>query len=81
MNNENGHKPNGKLRVLLVGGREKDFGSLRDLLDRGTVETQIQHITSCEEALVVVAQYRYDMIVVEHDKVGEMAMRLLDESH
>jgi len=80
MNNENGHKLNGRLRILLVGGQEKDFFTLRDLLDRGAAEAQMEHIASCEEALVAVAQSRYDMIVVEHDRVGEMAMRLLGES-
>lgn len=80
MNKTNTRVPNGKLRVLLVGGQEKDFVSLRDLLDRGTVEAQIEQIASCEEALVAVAQSRYDMIVVDHDRVGEMAMRLLAES-
>ena len=70
------------LRFLLVGGKEQDYFTLRGLLDRssGGARVQLERIASCEEALVVVAQNRYDMIVVEHDIVDKMAMRLLRES-
>jgi two-component system, cell cycle sensor histidine kinase and response regulator CckA len=82
MVNGDEHKPIPSLQVLLVGGLEQDFSTLRDLLDRSNsvVKPQLEHIASRKQALVAVAQNCYDMIVAAHEKVDEMSMRLLQEN-
>ncbi len=56
------------LRVLLVGEKEEDFFLMRDILNgaRVTLDTELDHARSLEEADAMLRERAYGLILFEH---------------
>ena len=69
-----------QMQILLVAGDDEDFAYLRDLLVRaGEEQIALNHAHSFEEALVLLKQTTYDLVLCDYKSADGAALRLLHE--
>jgi len=69
------------LRLLLVGENEEDFHSLRNLLGQAEHQIVLEHAVSHEEAISLLSDKKYDLVLCDYKSGNGMALRLLHEMH
>lgn len=69
------------LRVLLVGEKEEDFFLMRDILNgaRTTIETELDHAHSLEEAEAMLHERPYGLILFEHTTGNAQVVNFLSK--
>jgi len=69
-----------QMQILLVAGDHEDFAYLRDLLVRaGEEQIALNHAHSFEEALALLKQTTYDLVLSDYNSGDGAALRLLHE--
>lgn len=69
-----------QMQILLVAGDYEDFAYLRDLLVRaGEEQIALNHAHSFEEALALLKQATYDLVLCDYNSGDGAALRLLHE--
>jgi DNA-binding NarL/FixJ family response regulator len=69
-----------QMQILLLAGDDEDFAYLRDLLVRaGEEQIALNHAHSFEEALVLLKQTTYDLVLCDYKSANGAALRLLHE--
>jgi two-component system, cell cycle sensor histidine kinase and response regulator CckA len=69
-----------QMQILLVAGDYEDFAYLRDLLVRaGEEQIALNHAHSFEEALALLKQTTYDLVLCDYNSGDGAALRLLHE--
>ena len=69
-----------QMQILLVAGDHEDFAYLRDLLVRaGEEQIALNHAHSFEEALALLKQTTYDLVLCDYKSGDGAALRLLHE--